>query len=86
MGRQADRGCDRWRAHEHGTHHRHSEAAVDLVTHDVTQVNYVNRQADLIVQATVELIDEGNFVAKVYKAMVYLCKQNTLIISWASPA
>jgi hypothetical protein len=56
------------------------------VTHDVTQVNYVNRQADLIVQATVELIDEGNFVAKVYKAMVYLCKQNTLIISWASPA
>ncbi|KAH9558971.1 hypothetical protein CY35_06G034900 [Sphagnum magellanicum] len=52
---------------------------VDLATHDMTQVNYVNHQADLVVQATVELIDGSDFVAKVYEAMVYLCKQNTLI-------
>ncbi len=43
------------------------------------QVNYVNHQADLIVQAIVELIDGGDFVAKVYEATVYLHKQNTLI-------
>jgi len=48
---------------------------VDLVT----QVNYVNHQADLVVQAIVELIDGGDFVAKVDEATVYLCKQNTLI-------
>ncbi|KAH9536202.1 hypothetical protein CY35_17G095900 [Sphagnum magellanicum] len=42
-------------------------------------VNYVNHQADLIVQAIVELIDGGDFVAKVYEATVYLHKQNTLI-------
>jgi hypothetical protein len=53
---------------------------VDLVMHDVTEVNYVKHQADLVVQATVELIDGGDFVAKVYKATVYLHKQNTLII------
>ncbi len=52
---------------------------VDLVTHDVTQVNYVNHQADLVVQTTVELIDRGDFVAKVYEATVYLRKLNTLI-------
>ena len=52
---------------------------VDLATHDVTQVNCVNHQANLVVQATVELIDEGNFVAKVYEAMVYLRKQNMLV-------
>ncbi len=52
---------------------------VDLATHDVTQVNCVNHQADLIVQATVELIDGGDFVAKVYEATIYLHKQNTLI-------
>jgi hypothetical protein len=52
---------------------------VDLATHDVTQVNCVNHQADLVIQATVELIDGGNFVTKVYEAMVYLRKQNTLI-------
>jgi hypothetical protein len=52
---------------------------VDLTTHDVTQVNYVSHQANLIVQATVELIDGGVFVAKVYKATVYLRKQNMLI-------
>ncbi|CAM6051710.1 unnamed protein product [Sphagnum compactum] len=52
---------------------------VDLATHDVTQVNCVNHQADLVVQATVELIDEGDFVAKVYEVTVYLRKQNTLI-------
>jgi hypothetical protein len=45
----------------------------------VTQVNCVNHQANLIVQTTVELIDEGDFVAKVYEATVYLRKQNTLI-------
>jgi hypothetical protein len=52
---------------------------VDLATHDVTQVNCVNHQADLVVQATVELINGGNFVAKVYEVTVYLRKQNTLI-------
>ena len=52
---------------------------VDLATHDVTQVNCVNHQADLVVQATVELIDGGDFVAKIYEATVYLCKQNMLI-------
>ena len=52
---------------------------VDLATHDVTQVNCVNHQADLVVQATVELIDGGDFVAKVYEATVYLRKQNMLI-------
>jgi hypothetical protein len=52
---------------------------VDLTTHDVTQVNYVNHQADLVVQTTVELIDRGDFVAKVYEATVYLRKLNTLI-------
>jgi hypothetical protein len=52
---------------------------VDLATHDMTQVNYVNHQADLVVQTTVELIDGGNFVAKVYKVTVYFRKQNTLI-------
>jgi len=48
---------------------------VDLAT----QVNCVNHQADLVVQAIVELIDGGDFVAKVDEATVYLCKQNTLI-------
>jgi len=52
---------------------------VDLATHDVTQVNCVNHQVDLVVQATVELINGGNFVAKVYEVTVYLRKQNTLI-------
>jgi len=52
---------------------------VDLATHDMTQVNYVNHQVDLIVQATVELINGGNFVAKVYEVTVYLRKQNMLI-------
>jgi len=52
---------------------------VDLAMHDVTQVNCVNHQADLVVQATVKLINGGNFVAKVYEVMVYLRKQNTLI-------
>lgn len=45
----------------------------------MTQVNCVNHQVDLVVQATVELIDGGDFVAKVYEATVYLRKQNTLI-------
>ncbi|CAM6027359.1 unnamed protein product [Sphagnum balticum] len=60
---------------------------VDLATHDVTQVNCVNHQIDLVVQSTVELIDGGDFVAKVYEATVYLHKQNTLIIEMgvASP-
>jgi len=52
---------------------------VDLATHDVTQVNCVNHQADLVVQAAVELINGGNFVVKVYEVTVYLRKQNTLI-------
>jgi hypothetical protein len=47
---------------------------VDLATHDMTQVNYVNHQADLVVQATVELIDGSDFVAKVFEATVYLRK------------
>jgi hypothetical protein len=47
---------------------------VDLATHDVTQVNYVNHQANLVVQATIKLIDGGDFVAKVYEATVYLHK------------
>jgi hypothetical protein len=42
-------------------------------------VNCVNHQANLIVQAIVKLTDEGDFIAKVYEATVYLRKQNTLI-------
>ncbi len=45
----------------------------------MTQVNCVNHQADLVVQAIVELIDGGDFVAKVDEATVYLRKQNMLI-------
>jgi hypothetical protein len=52
---------------------------VNLATHDVTQVNCVNHQADLVVEATIELIDGGDFIAKVYEVTVYLRKQNTLI-------
>ncbi|CAK9216861.1 unnamed protein product [Sphagnum troendelagicum] len=46
----------------------------DLATHDVTQVNCVNHQADLVVQAIVKLINGGDFVTKVYEVTVYLRK------------
>ena len=51
----------------------------DLATLDVMQVNFVNRQAYLVVQATIELIDGRDFVTKVYEVTGYLLKQNTLI-------